>query len=427
MCRSALLVGACVIEQIGRYVPWWRSRELGMMLAGPKLATRAVAMAAAFLAACGTGGPAEPVDITPGSTIGSPFAPPDTGSTTRPGPTPTTSLVPSSTDLPSVTVLPPTASDHRLPALAATSGWLLEPGDVVVSSGDGVQVFRNGAVVATPVTTPTEIAISDGRGGLVVLPPEEERWPNFWPDLFGGGGRRLWHVTPDGVAEPVYEGSGEVKLFDVAVVEPVSDDIAVQFTEYRDIFGDGSSDSFQDSVMLLPLDGTGPVHVTDPVGSFEGGVLGVTWHNDRFIVSMGAEGFNWMSAHDVQGEPVPWPANPAPFDENEELGVWSMTGIPGTDLIAYIETSDHPSLAPSVLVIYDTVTGDGQTRVEVAEADVWVKLLHATEDKVAVTRVTTRNVDGRFRHVYLPVLVYDLEDGTIEQLDTAGMATFVRR
>jgi hypothetical protein len=117
-----------------------------------------------------------------------------------------------------------------LPAVPQpTTGWRLEPGDVLVANADGVHLVRDGELVGTLVTSPTEVAVADGSGAITLQMPDPYLWPDNWPDRYSSGGLTLWRVDPEGAADAVYNAAdaasgvnGALRLYDVAVVAPLS-------------------------------------------------------------------------------------------------------------------------------------------------------------------------------------------------------------
>jgi hypothetical protein len=298
----------------------------------------------------------------------------------------------------------------------------------LVAGVDGVKQVREGEVIGTPVLSATQVAIGDGVGGMVVLPADAERWPD---PFSGGGSDQLWRVTPDGSARLLYEAPGRIVLFDVVVVAPVSAAPSVVFTEERLYVAEDTPAGYGhelDWVMVLPLDGNGhPSTVVAPVGSWAGGVRGVARQDDRFIMSMGAEGSEWMGAWAVSGEPLPWPANPFPHDrpwDDTEPVFGQMAGIPGTRTIVFTElrpreAAGEPFFAPADLVEMDTVSGAESLRREVSAAGEAVVRLYTDQSRVAITRIT-------LGYQYLPVRIVNLVNGVIEDVEAAGLATIVR-
>ena len=294
------------------------------------------------------------------------------------------------------------------------SGWELESGDLLVADGTGVRQVRDGDVIGTLYSGPAGAAFADGSGGVVVAAADRAML-----DPWGGDAEQLLRIRPDG-SSVVVLGEGAT-LWDVADVGLLG--ASVVYSQYLQE-GDQVPDHFQDVLFVLPLDGSAdPVRVARPVGSFEGGIFGVAWQPDqeRFLISMGAEGDEWMSAWSLEVEELSWPANPAPQDGEPGARVWAMTGIPGTSRIAYIESAE-PKNEPSYLVIYDTITGVEVSRAEVA-TDAWVSGLHANPSAVAVSRVGLDQIDGHAQYAYRPVIVYDLTSGALTELDVTGTAS----
>ena len=351
-------------------------------------------------------------------------------STTAP---PATTLL-TTTTLACPTTSVPVASTTTVPStvspVVVTAGWSLTEGDLLVAGADGVRQVRDGEVIATPVLTPTAVAIADGLGGLVLVPMDPERGVDPWP-----AGSALWRVTTDGSAQLLYSASGWIRLFDVLAVDAVSSAPSVVFTEQRPIVTEdcpaGSCHEL-DWLTVLPLDGSGNVFpVAAPEGSWEGGISGVAREDDRFVLSMGAEGFDWMEALAVSGELLPWPQNPFPYDRAWEEGdpiPGGLTGIPGARRIAYLETTleeddPDPLDVPADLVVLDTLTGDALLRVEVAGPREHRSFLHADRGRVALTRITWSEETG---YRYLPVRLVDLATGEIAEFPVEGLATIVR-
>jgi len=133
----------------------------------------------ALMAGC-TAGDSAPTTILPTSTSSTVVA-----STTL---EPTTSVGVSTT----TTTIPPLPTEP-----AVTAGWALRRRDILVANRDGVHIVRDGVVVARPVTSPVEAAISDGAGAIVLVTPMEDLYPGDWPDLNRGGGFVMWRVFSD--------------------------------------------------------------------------------------------------------------------------------------------------------------------------------------------------------------------------------------
>ena len=314
--------------------------------------------------------------------------------------------------------------------VVVTAGWSLAEGDLLVAGADGVRQVRDGEVIATPVLTPTAVAIADGLGGLVLVPMDPERGsiPGL-PALPCGASRPT--EAPNSFASP----PGWIRLFDVLAVDAVSSAPSVVFTEQRPIVTEDCPAGYcheLDWLTVLPLDGSGHVFpVAAPEGSWEGGISGVAREDDRFVLSMGAEGFDWMGALAVSGESLPWPQNPFPYDRVWEEGdpiPGGLTGIPGARRIAYLETTleeDNPDPldVPADLVVLDTLTGDELLRVQVAGPREHRSFLHADRGRVALTRITWSEETG---YRYLPVRLVDLATGEVAEIPVEGLATIVR-
>jgi hypothetical protein len=363
---------------------------------------------------------------SPGSSATSDPAPPSTATSLGTSTSPSTSTS-------VTTTAPQTTSSTLLPAVPeVATAWRLEPGDVLVANGQGVHLVRAGELVGTLVTTPAEVAVSDGSGAIVLQMPDPGLWPDHWPERHGGG-RILWRVDPEGAAVAIYEAStaasegfGVLRLYDVTVVAPLSPAPSVVFTEYQTI----AAGVAVDRLMVLPLDGrTQPVLVPAETPG-EGGVTGVGWQSEeeRFLMSTAGDGGQWFSAWDIGGAELTWPTNPAKRADSPPADHTTLTPIPGTSLIAYITSSDTAEQSPSDLVIYgdlviyNTTTGQEVSRVQVADPGVYVKLLHADGETVAITRITWSAETG---YTYLPVLVFDLATQSLQELSVAGMATVV--
>jgi hypothetical protein len=362
--------------------------------------------------------------------------------------TPTTTTAPSTTAPPATTLLTttttttlactstsvPVASTTTVPSasapVVATAGWSLAEGDLLVAGADGVRQVRDGEVIATPVLTPTAVAVADGLGGLVLVPMDPERGVDPWP-----AGSALWRVAADGSTALLYSAPGWIRLFDVLAVDAVSSAPSVVFTEPRPIVAEDCPAGYcheLDWLTVLPLDGSGHVFpVAAPVGSWEGGISGVAREDDRFVLAMGAEGLDWMGARAVSGESLPWAENPFPYDRVREEGdpiPGALTGIPGARRIAYLETTleeDNPDPldVPANLVVLDTLTGDELLRVQVAGPREHRSFLHADRDRVALTRITWSEETG---YRYLPVRLVDLATSEVEDIPVEGLATIVR-
>lgn len=337
--------------------------------------------------------------------------------------------VPSTTSPPSTTTTEVQASTtvtvpSVLPLVPQVSiGWVLEKGDVLVSNEDGVHVVRDGVVVATPVTSPVETAVADGTGGIVVLAPDPDRHPAYWPDPFSGGGRVLWRVLPDGTTEALYVsevsdfGTGILNLYGVAVVSQISGAPSAIFTRTEPHPAD--SVFSLERVMVLPLDGTAvPTLIPEGGGGL---VTGLGWQDPTgtLVMSSGGEGEVFLSMWSSAGDPVEWSTNPLPEGWD---GYLQITTIPDTTLIAITEAVWGE---PADLVVFDTHTGTevGRVRIDGANPMTLVKGVHAGSDAIAISRVTIEQQQDSAKWVYLPVLIYDLTTGTLDELPLAGTAT----
>jgi hypothetical protein len=306
-------------------------------------------------------------------------------------------------------------------------GWALEAGDLLVSNEDGVHIVRLGVVVATAVTSPVETAVADRRGGMVVLAPDPDVYPAYWPDPFTGGGRVLWRVSPDGTAEALYTsdgpafGKGKLSLLGVDVVSPISEAPSAIFTKTEPHPADPVFD--WERVLVLPLDGTTTPTLIPVETPGEGGVTGLGWQGstDRLLMTTGSDGGAFLSMWSGAGDPVAWSTNPLPEGRD---GYLKVTTIPGTTLIAYTEASWRE---PADLVVFDTGTGTElrRVRIDVPDTTTLVKMLHAGIDAIAISRVTIEQQEGSAKWVYLPVLVYDLTTGTLTEMPLVGTATLV--
>jgi hypothetical protein len=355
------------------------------------------------------------------STSSAPAALTTFGTSTTADIAPTTQDPPTSTAA-QATTTPPIA----LPVVPNVStGWSVAAGDLLVANGSGVHVVRDGVTVANPVTSPVESAFADGSGGIVILTPDADRYPNYWPDPYSGGGRVVWRVSPNGSAQALYtsdapEGNtwGTLNLYQVDVVAPVSEALSVIFTS-REPFSNEPYSWDWDRVWVLPLDGTAIPTLIPAETPGEGGVTGLGWQqlDDRLLMSTESDGGASLSLWSSAGDPLEWPTNPM---EGEDAHLRATT-IPGTTLIAFAEGR---FFAESVdLVIFDTETGTAVGRIHVIEADrlAAVKMLHANSQFVAVSWIRIEN--GKWTHQ--PVLIYNLATGTITELTLVGVATLV--
>jgi hypothetical protein len=318
-----------------------------------------------------------------------------------------------------------------LPAVPEVSaGWALRSGDFLVSSGDGVQIVRNGVVAARPVTSPVEAAIADGSGAIVFVTPHEDLYPDQWPDLDRGGGYLLWRAHPDGVVEELLRTGpitidGPRGLLTLYQAAPVFDPLR-PFVFFK------TSDA--DESPLMP-DRLGylfrPQNGSDWPPSLYGGtrIQGVGWQNDadRFVVVASEGGETWFS---VIGIPTAqdWPSNPiprgtpCPDDPDVYDCLDSVTSLPGTSLIAY--TITDAARTKTDLVIYNTELATEVVRLRIAEAPNFVKQLHASDTQVVVSLMESD--EGFYRH--LPGLVVDIaviDDPAIGTLPVPGVATIV--
>jgi len=332
----------------------------------------------------------------------------------------------SSTSTSATTTAPQTTNPSLLPDVPeVATGWDLEPGDVLVANGEGVHLVRAGELVGTLVTTPTEVALADGTGGLVLVIPDAELYPEHWPDLFVRGGRTLWRIGPDGSAEAIHEAAtaeqrtlAPLSLYDVTVVAPLSPVPSLIFTQYQAV----TPYVTMDHLMVLPLDGFSPPVLIPAETPGEGGVTGVGWQpaEGRFLMSTASDGGLWFSAWDHAGIELDWPTNPARQADPELAHHTSLTVVPGSSLIAYISSPESPEQSPSDLVIYDTAAGQEMARVQVTDPGTYVKFLHADSETVAISCITWSSETG---YMYLPVLLFDLPTQSLRELQVAGMAT----
>ena len=318
---------------------------------------------------------------------------------------------------------------------ATVGDWELLPGDILVANSDGVQQMRDGALVGTPVTSPTHAAISDGMGGIILQPVEADPPPSgHLPE----GALEIWRVSPEGPATLLHRSDveahsvGRITLFDVALVETLSMFPSLVFAESRCIDQVGPYCHPQDVLAALPLDGDSePVAITAPVGSWEGGIGGVAWrpqHPGALIVSMGAEGSFWMSAWDISGDEIDWLENPNPYvADGAGNSIFSMAGI-SPNLVAYLEMHLFDSstgagflVVSTDLVIYDTSIGLETKRLTIDPIVGW-GYLHASGSTVAIT---SQSWSEEQQEHYRPVLLYDRVDDEFEVLQVAGRATVV--
>ncbi|MBM3696271.1 MAG: hypothetical protein FJW79_10110 [Actinobacteria bacterium] len=348
----------------------------------------------------------------------------------------TTSSIPAPTSstTTTVTTLPPTTTSTTLlpEQPQAESGWALEPGDLLVANGNGVHLLRDGQMVGTLVTTPTEVAMADGLGGLIIQMPDPDMYPEAWPDAAGFGGDALWRVSPDGDVQLAFRATPlpdawtlpDLGLLAIQAVAPLSGDPTVLFVENTHYPGGGVSYLH---LWALPLDGrTEPVEIPADLPG-EGSVTGLGWQpgDQRLLMSTTSDGGEWFSAWDLSGGQLDWPTNPAARGalwsaDRRCRCVWTLTTIPESSLIAYVESADLPQDSPSDLVLYDTRTGHELDRLPVADPWAFVMRLHSDGETVAITRTAWRD-----SFEYLPVLLYDVSTGVITELDLAGVATLV--
>jgi hypothetical protein len=281
------------------------------------------------------------------------------------------------------------------------------------------------------ITSPTEVAFADGLGGLVIQMPNPGKYPDYWPF---GGDDSLWRIGPEGDvrlafrATPLPEASSPptLDLLTASLIAPLSSHATLLFVEYTNYPGGGLS---LKRLWALPLDGTAePTEIPADLPG-EGGVTGLGWqpHDERLLMATSSDGGEWFSAWGLDGTELPWPTNPAnrddPWPADRHCGhcVWDLATIPESSLIAYVESADHPQESPSDLVIYNTATGREVDRLQVADIDVWVTRLHSDGQTLAITRLTWTGTANE----YLPVLLYDLSDGSVTELGIAGVATLV--
>lgn len=343
--------------------------------------------------------------------------------------TSTSILMPgTSSSSPPASITPPTmtsAGTTTTLAVAATSGWETELGDLLVAGPDGVLLVRDSQVVAQPVAMAMERAVGDGTGGIIVSPPDPDGYPEYWPDPFGEGSNQLWRVTSDGHAEMIYEAPGRICLFDVFTDS--ASETWLLFSEERPV------DLWMiDHLVAMPLADGDPVTLLQGI-SFEGGFSGAAWTGSHVIFSFEAEGMSWIEAVDLNGTPVEVPENPAPLERHSGYSrgpspIAHVTVIPGSDLIAFIETAGGAIIdPPSYLVIFNLATG-----VEVAREplpDVGRDFLRdftrldADTTIVAVSSVVLEEDPARWAH--REVMVYDIESGTQTELGMVGVASVI--
>jgi len=339
------------------------------------------------------------------------------------------------------TVAPTTTTTEVLPdEPIVAAGWSLQSGDLLVSGHDGVRVVRDGAVVSQPVTSPVELTLDDGYGGILFTTPRPELFPDHWPILFGGGGYVIWRLSPDGSLEKLHDSGdsgwslgaidlSRVDLLSLRLGEPPT----LLYTQVERI---GSTDQYSDTreaVVALTL---GPPW--EPPGNpiklpietpGEGGVTGLGFQETegRLIMSTASDGGGWLSAWTADGSPLAWATNPipegtpCPDDPGFSHCLWSATTVPGTSLIAYLETDAHRNKTD--LVIYDTTTGAEQHKLQIpTNGAIYVENIHASATQIVISRLTYESSAYR----YLPMLLVDVETGAINELPITGIATLVR-
>lgn len=315
-----------------------------------------------------------------------------------------------------------TTTALALPELPLVStGWSVEPGDVIVAGDSGVHVVRSGVTIANPVMSPVESAFADGDGRIVILTPEVDRYPAYWPDPYGGGGS-IWRISPDGSIQAVCAADapsgaswGTLNLYQVDIVAAMSSSPVLTLTR-REPNSDEPYAWDLDRVWVLRLDATSEPTRIPAETPGEGGVTGLGWYEDTLVMATESDGGASLSMWSVSGDPLPWPRNPV--DEVEAH--LRVTTIPGTSLIAYTDGRFGESVE---LVIYDLSSGAELSRVPILDANTHsaVKLLHANRTSVAISSIAV--IGGKW--VHQGVLVYDLATGTLIELRLEGVATLV--
>jgi hypothetical protein len=327
----------------------------------------------------------------------------------------------------------------------------LETGDVLVAGWDGVRIVRGNKVVSHPVTSPVESAFSDGFGGIVFITPDPYRFPDEWPTSSGGGGYVIWRAFPDGTlgwllsTGPIKPGGpvGKLTLYQVGLIDPEviairTDEEPVPFVVFSLYQSRDHPDGpflREELWMLAFYEGGIYPGFTVGLGRPDDGdrFTGAGWHGSRVIVSIAGDRGGWLEAWEVFGDPddypveqpAEWPTNPyppgtpCPDASGHTHCVGSVATLPGTELIAYIETDS--SQAATNLIVVDTETGTELRRVRVAGVTTAIKLVQAGRDEIVISPMTFNG----YRWVHLPGIVIDIETGATRQLPVPGVATIV--
>ena len=342
-------------------------------------------------------------------------------------------VAPATTLAPTTTTVAPTTATLALPDEPRVSaGWSLQTGDYLISNEQGVAVVRDGEVVSQPITSPVESAFAEGSGAILFVTPDPELFPGHWPARGHGGGYSVWRLRPDGTVTRLLQTDftidgplGPITLYQVPSIGRLVDGFTTP------IFKVASPDAWGERVHLAPAGNFGGVGGGIPP-HFDGGITGVGWQeiDNRLIVAIATDGGAWLEAWDFD-DPIPvhwpseWPTNPVPpntpcpDDPGFNHCLDSVTTLPGTTLIAYTQTDASRTITS--LIIYDTATGAELHRVLVAQQPAFVKQLHASDNEVAVSLMTYRDL----RYQYLPATVVDVETGATHTLPLGGVTTIV--
>lgn len=362
----------------------------------------------------------------------------DSATTTIPS-TSTSSIVAASTTLePTTSSGVSTTTTTTIPPLptepAVTAGWALRRRDLLVANQEGVHIVRDGVVVARPVTSPVEAAISDGAGAIVFVTPLEDLYPGAWPDPDRGGGFVIWKAYSDGVVQSVLhtgpvviDGAyGPITLYQAVLIPEFGD-----LTRPKVMFSTADTRPedppfTNDRVNILMMTGNTlgwGIHPREFGGT---GVSGAGWlaREELLVVVARDADASWLAAVGFPSQDG-WPANPIPEGTPcaDDPAVFDCLGTVTTFLLNSWIACTITDAAKTVtdLVVIDLDTGDEIERVRVAETPVVVKQIHAFNNRVVVSLLMR---DGEGYH-HLPAVMIDIGSDQIETVPVPGVATIV--
>ncbi len=288
----------------------------------------------------------------------------------------------------------------------ATSGWSLEPGDLLTESPGEVNIVRDGLVVATPVASPASGVLALDPETLVVVPE---------------GSPDLWIVRADGTTERLYRGNFGIHLLGLVTIPGFGPGEWIAFSEAGpNLYGPAAIEleTYVDWLVLLNLETQ--VRLVMPAGVGEGDYTGIVGMGEYVAMSAAAEGMFWFEAKDAIGADVALPHNPAPYDADTYPQQWyGLAGIPGTRLWAFTTSADYAGAVEEYLVVYNPASGAQMSRSEVpGSAEERVRVWQVDADATTVA-VTTANWNGT-QYLFTAHL-FDLATGTWTSFEVPGL------